>query len=94
MGVGILKYLSLMSIFPISLPSQVAMIRMILDLISHTPDSYDPWMVPHLSVIDFLGYSMLLSPTEVAYDSIQSSSENTSSDDKYLVALDPYCLPS
>ena len=50
--------------------SQVSMIHMILDLVSHPHDSYDPWLEPHPSTIDSLGDYMPLSHVEAAYDTI------------------------
>lgn len=65
------------------------MIHMISSLAPQSPNSYDPWVVPHTSTIDSLGDSKPLSLVEVTYDAIQYASYNFTLDEQQLVALIP-----
>jgi hypothetical protein len=74
-GVGILKYSSLMGTFPIpppNVPHQfVTSISMISTSIHGTPTSYDRWMVPNLDDHLCYGNEIPLSLVESAYQTIQ-----------------------
>jgi hypothetical protein len=90
--VGLLKYSSLISTFPIPPPdvphSSITSINMISTSIHRTPASHDPWMVPdpndHLRYID----EMPLSPVEFSYQAIQSVTPSTPSLGD--LSLDPF----
>jgi hypothetical protein len=74
---GILKYSTFMGTFPIPppdiLPPSVALINMISTIVCETSKSYDAWIVPNSS--DYLRYDdqIPLSPVELPYQDIQSS---------------------
>jgi hypothetical protein len=76
-GVGLLKDLSLMCMFPIPLPNIptpfVTSINMISTTVGEIPESYDPWIIP--SSDDFLRYDdrIPISLVELAYHAIQST---------------------
>jgi hypothetical protein len=76
-GVGLLKYSTLMGTFPFPPPNIpppfVASINMISTTVHEPPESYDPWMVPSLG--DYSRYSdkMPLNSVESSYQAIQSS---------------------
>jgi hypothetical protein len=82
-GVGLLKYSTLMGMFlippPNVLPPLVASINMISTSIHETPTSSDLWIVPEPDF--YLHYSdqMPLSPIESAYQTIQSAVSSTPS---------------
>ena len=82
------------SITPLDPPQQNTMIHMISSLAPQSHNTYNPWVVPHSSVISSLGESMPLSPIEDAYNAIQSTSNTLNSIDQDLVASNPYSLPS
>jgi hypothetical protein len=79
-GVGLLKDLTLMGMFPIPPPDIpthfFASINMISTIVCEIPESYDPWIVPRS--IDSLCCSdqMPLSPIELAYQTIQSKTNS------------------
>jgi hypothetical protein len=94
-GVGLLKYSSLMGTFPTPLPptmQHITMVNMILTMVHQSLESSDPWIVPSPLEFDSLGDTMPLSPAEVEYDAIQSASP--SPDDQHLLASNSYSLPS
>jgi hypothetical protein len=72
-GVGLLKYYSLMGNFPTPLPStthHIATVDMILTMAYQSLESSDPWIVPGPLEFDALGDTMPLSPTEPSYVSV------------------------
>jgi hypothetical protein len=75
-GVGLLKYSTLMCTFPIPQPNIpppfFASINMISKNVGETPESYDPWIVPRSD--EYLHYDdrMPLSLIELVYQAIQS----------------------
>jgi hypothetical protein len=76
-GVGILKYSSLMGTFPAPLPptsQHISMINMILTMEYQSYESSDPWVVPSPLEFNALGDTLLLSLVEASYDAIQSTS--------------------
>jgi hypothetical protein len=86
-GVGLLKYSSLMDTFPTPLPPtthHIATVDMISTVAYQSLESSDPWIVPCLLEFDALGDTVPLSPAETSYVSIQSASP--SSDDQHLLA--------
>jgi len=94
-GVGILKYVSLMVTFPAPLPlttQYIAMINMISTMEYQYFESSDPWFVPSPLEFDALGDAMPLSHFEASYDAIQSTSPCL--DDQHLFASNTYSLPS
>jgi hypothetical protein len=76
-GVGLLKDSLSMGTFPIpppdSPPPFVASINMTSTTIGKTPESYDPWLVPSFDDYLFYGDIMHLSPVELVYQAIQST---------------------
>jgi hypothetical protein len=94
-GVGLLKYSSLMGTFPTPLPpttQHITMVNMISTMVHQSLESSDPWIVPSPLEFDTLGDTMPLSPAEAKYDTIQSTSP--SPDDQHLLASTSYSLPS
>jgi hypothetical protein len=94
-GVGILKYYSLMGTFPTPLPpttQHIATINMISTMAYQSLESFDPWLVPSPLEFDALGDAMPLSPVEASYDAIQYSSP--SSNDQHILTPNTYSLPS
>jgi hypothetical protein len=90
-GVGLLKYPSLMGTFPIPPPPNipiplVASINMISTVPCELPVSVDPWIVSDPGDHVRFGDVMSLSPVESAYQAIQSTSHTTSSCEE----LSPY----
>jgi hypothetical protein len=86
-GVGLLKYSSLMGTFPTPLlptTHHIATVDMILTAAYQSLESFDPWIVSCPLEFDALGDTMSLSPTETSYVSIQSASPT--SDDQHLLA--------
>jgi hypothetical protein len=82
-GVGLLKYSTLMGTFPIPPldvpPPFVTSINMISTSVRETPTSHDLWIVPNPG--DYLRYGeqIPLSPVEYAYQAIQSVTPYTPS---------------
>jgi hypothetical protein len=94
-GVGFLKESSLMSTFPTPLPptsAHISMINMISTMAHQSYESYDPWIVPSPLEFDALGDTMPLSPIEVAYDTIQSTS--SSLEEQHMISSTTYSLTS
>jgi hypothetical protein len=94
-GVGLLKYSSLMDTFPTPLPStthHIATVDMISTMAYQSLESSDPWIIPIPLEFYALGDTHPLSPAETSYVSIQSASP--SSDDQHLLAPDSYSMPS
>jgi hypothetical protein len=94
-GVGLLKYSSLMGTFPTPLPPttpHIAAVNMILTLPYQSLESSDPWIVPSPLEFDGLNDTMPLSPAEAAYIDIQSTSP--SSNTSHSLAPDTYSVPS
>jgi hypothetical protein len=94
-GVGLLKYSSLMGTFPTPLPPtahHIATVNMISTMPYQSFESYDPWIVPSPLEFDVLSDTMPLSTAEAAYVAIQSTSP--SPDNSYSLALDAYSVPS
>jgi hypothetical protein len=94
-GVGLLKYSSLMGTFPTPLPPtthHISTVDMISTAAYQSLESSDPWIVPSPLEFDALGDTVPLSPAETSYVSIQSTSP--SSDDQHLLAPDSYSMPS
>jgi hypothetical protein len=86
-GVGLLKYSSLMGTFPTPLPPtthHIATVNMISTMAYQVLESLDPWIVPCLLEFDALSDTVPLSPAEMSYISISSASR--SSDDQHLLA--------
>jgi hypothetical protein len=72
-GVGLLKYSSLMGTFPTPLPPttyHIATVDMISTAAYQTLESSDPWIVPCPFKFDALGDAMPLSPAKMSYVSI------------------------
>jgi hypothetical protein len=94
-GVGLLKYSSLMGTFPTPLPPNTHHISTV-DVISTTAyqslESSDPWIVPIPLEFDALGDTMPLSPAETSYFSIQFASPL--SNEQHLLAPDSCLMPS
>jgi hypothetical protein len=82
-GVGLLKYSTLMGTFPIPQPDVtlpfVASINMISTSICETPASYDPWIVPDPGDYLHYGEQIPLSLVESTYQAIQSTTPSTPS---------------
>jgi hypothetical protein len=94
-GVGLLKYSSLMGTFPTPLPStthHISTVDMILTTAYQSLESSDPWIVPCALEFNALGDTVPLSPTETSHVSIQSTSP--SSDDQHLLAPDGSLMQS
>jgi hypothetical protein len=94
-GVGLLKYHTLMGTFPAPLPPtmhHIATVNMISTTTYQSLESFDPWIVPSPIELDVLSETMPLSSVEASYISIQSASP--SSDDQHLLALNTYSMPS
>jgi hypothetical protein len=94
-GVGLLKYSSLMGTFPTPLPPtthHIATVDMISTTAYQSLESSDPWIVLSPLEFDALGDSVPLSSAETSYVSIQFASP--SSDDQHLLAPDSYSMPS
>jgi hypothetical protein len=88
-GVGLLKYSSLMGTFPTPLPlttHHIATVDMISTATYQYLESSDPWIVACLLEFDALGDTVPLSPAEPSYVSIQSASPSW--DDQHLLAPD------
>jgi hypothetical protein len=91
-GVGLLKDSTLMGTFPIPPPdippSFVTSINMISTGVHETPESYDPWVVPHSG--DYLCYDdkMSLSLVESTYQAIQLTTHSPPS--LYDTPPDPF----
>ena len=66
---------------------------MIYSTVQQSYDSIDPWVVPNLSDIEFLGDTMSFNPAEATYNAIQSANPQSDCDDVHLVASNPYSLP-
>jgi hypothetical protein len=69
-GVGLLKYSSLMGTLPTPLPStthHIAIIDMISTMTYQSSKSSDSWIVPRPLEFDALGDTMPLSPVETSY---------------------------
>jgi hypothetical protein len=93
-GVGLLKYSSLMGNFPTPLPPtthHIATVDMISTTAYQSLESSDPWIVPIPFEFDALGDTVPLSSAKISYVSIQSASP--SSDDKYLLAPENRPIP-
>jgi hypothetical protein len=94
-GVGLLKYSSLMGTFPTPLPPtthHISTVDMILTEAYQSLESSDPWIVPSPLKFDALGDTVPLSPAETSYVSIQFVSP--SPDDQHLLAPDSSSMPS
>jgi hypothetical protein len=94
-GVGLLKYSSLMGTFPTPLPPtthHIYTVDMISTMTYQSLESSNPWILPSPLEFDALGDTMPLSPTETSYVAIQSASP--SSDHQHLLAPDSYSMPS
>jgi hypothetical protein len=94
-GVGLLKYSSLMGTFPTPLPPtahHIATVNMISTLPYQSLESSDPWIVPSPLEFDVLGDTMPLSPTKAAYVAIQSASP--SSNNSHSLVPNTYLVPS
>jgi hypothetical protein len=94
-GVGFLKYSSLMGTFPTPLPPathHISTVDMILTAAYQYLESSDPWILSSPLEFDALGDTMPLSPTKTSFVSIQSTSP--SSDDQHLLAPNNYLMPS
>jgi hypothetical protein len=94
-GVGLLKYSSLMGTFPTPLPPtahHIAAVNMISNMPYQSLESSDPWIVPSPLEFDVLGDTMSLSLAEAAYVAIQSASP--SSNTSHSLAPDTYSVPS
>jgi hypothetical protein len=94
-GVGLLKYSSLMGTFPIPPPPDlprpfICSINMISTIPHEIMVSVDPWLVPDLGDHDRFGDVMSLSLIESAYQAIQSTSISTSYFDE--LSPDPFCV--
>jgi hypothetical protein len=94
-GVGLLKYSSLMGTFPAPLPpttQHIATINMISTMAYQYFESSDPWVVPSPLQFNALGDTMPLSIDKASYNAIQSVSPSL--DDQHLFASNTYSLPS
>ena len=88
-GVGLLKYSSLMGTFPTPLPlttHHIAIVNMISTAAYQSLESSDHWIVPHPLEFDALGDTVPLSPAKTSYVSTQSASP--SSNDQHLLVPD------
>jgi hypothetical protein len=93
-GVGLLKYYSLMGTFPTPLPPtthHIATIDMIPTMAYQFLESSDPWIVPSPLEFDVLGDTMPLSLDETSYVAIQSASP--SSDEQHLLVPNNCSIP-
>jgi hypothetical protein len=94
-GVGLLKYSSLMGTFPTPLPPtthHIATVNMILTMAYQSLESSDPWIVPSPMEFDVLGDTMPLSLVEATYVAIQSASPSL--ENPHLLAPNAYLIPS
>jgi hypothetical protein len=94
-GVGLLKYSSLMGTFPTPLPPtthHISTVNMISTMAYQYLESSDPWIVPSPMEFDVLGDTMPLSPAEASYVAIQSASPSPKN--PHLVAPDAYSMSS
>jgi hypothetical protein len=76
-GVGLLKYSSLMGTFPMPLPPtthHISIVDMISTAAYQSLESSDPWIVPCPLEFDALGDTVPLSLAETSYVSIQLAS--------------------
>jgi len=92
--VGILKDSSLMGTFPTPLPpttQHISTINRISTMAHQSYESYDPWIVHSPLELDALGDTIPLSPLEVEYYAIQSSSPQL--EDQHMLAYTMYLLP-
>jgi hypothetical protein len=92
-GVGLLKYSSLMGTFPTPLPlntHHIATVDMISTAAYQSLESSNPCILPSPLEFDALGDTMPLSPAKTPYVSIQSASP--SSNDQHLLAPDSYSM--
>jgi hypothetical protein len=88
-GVGLLKYSSLMGTFPTPLPlttHHIATVDMIWTVAYQSLESSDSWILPCPLEFDALGDTVPLSLAAMSYISIQSASP--SSGDQHLLAPD------
>ena len=94
-GVGILKYSSLMATFLAPLPpttQHISTINMISTMAYQSLESFDPCLVPSPLEFDALGDAMPFSSAEASYDTIQYASPSL--DYQHLLASNTYLLPS
>jgi hypothetical protein len=94
-GVGLLKYSSLMGTFPTPLPPtthHIATVDMIFTVAYQSLESYDPWIVPCSLEFDALGDTVPLTPAKKSYVSIQYASP--SSNDHHLLTPDGSLMQS
>jgi hypothetical protein len=94
-GVGLLKYSSLMGNFPTPLApttKHIAMVNMILNMSHQSFESFDPWIMPSPLEFDTLGDTMPLSSVEVEYDVIHPASPSLGN--QHLLESTTYSLPS
>lgn len=83
MGAGLFKDPTLMGIFPLP-PPHVASVNMI-------SVKSNPWVIPPVNQVDSWGYVMPLSPSEINYVEIVSSSASVSTDHTALgMSLDAH----
>jgi hypothetical protein len=93
-GVGFLKYYSLMGTFPTPLPPNthhISTVDIILTMDYQSLESFDPWIVPSSLEFDALDDTMPLSPAETSYVATQSASPSL--DDQHLLAPNSYSMP-
>jgi hypothetical protein len=94
-GVGFLKYSTLMGTFPSPLPPtthHISTVNMISTMTYQSLELSNPWIVPSPLEFYALGETMPLSPAEASYIAIQSTSPSL--DDQHLLAPDTYSMPS
>jgi hypothetical protein len=92
--VGLLKDSTLLGTFPLPPPNispSIAQINMISIDIGKSLGSYDPWVIPTPNKYDNYNDRMPLSPVELAYEVIQSTSASPSdASDQMSPILDEY----
>jgi hypothetical protein len=94
-GVGLLKYSSLMGTFPTPLPPtthHIATVNMISTITYQSLESSDPWIVSSPMEFDVLGDTMPLSLSKATYVAIQYASPSLNN--PHLLAPYAYSMPS
>jgi hypothetical protein len=94
-GVGLLKYSTLMGTFLAPLPPtthHISTVNMISTTIYQSLESSYPWIIPSPLEFDALGDTMPLSPFKASYVIIQSTSPSL--DDQHLLEPNTYSMPS
>jgi len=86
-----------MGTFPLLAPDtpQIALINMISTFCGKSLGSFNPWVIPHSSNIEYFGATIPLSPAKLSYSTLQKSDEYASTDSGLLLdeELDHFSSP-